>query len=405
MRNLVFALLALLTLSACLPDPAPPSSASPAGRGYRPPPPVSSAQVPRRQQPATTSGKAPAPATPAPPDLPPVKLGQASGPFGAQAGAPVVPIPGAPGSFADLVQQVEQGVVYLYTTQVANDPVAAMRGEVGSSLGTGFIVDDQGYILTNFHVVEGASDVRVKLHDNREFQATIVGGDPSTDLALVRISAFEGIRPIPLGDSDTTRVGDWVVAIGNPFGLSASVTAGIISAKQRRDVVTGGGNIFADFLQTDTSINPGNSGGPLINMAGQVVGINTAINAKGQGIGFSIPINLAKKIATQLQSSGHAEHAWLGVQLADLDPSLAMQLRLPEPKGAVVANVVLGGPADASSVQRLDVVTSFEGRPIECSADLRIETGTSKPGTTVNLGIVRDGSPMAVAVTLGSRPR
>lgn len=404
MRNLVFALLALLTLSACLPDPAPPSRPTQAGRGYRPPSPASSGQVPRRQQPQVPT-KSPVAATPAPPDLPPVKLGQAPSPFGAKPGAAVVPIPGAPGSFADLVQQVEQGVVYLYTTQVANDPVAALRGEVGSSLGTGFIVDDQGYILTNFHVVEGASDVRVKLHDNREFQATIVGGDPSTDLALVRISAFEGIRPIPLGDSDSARVGDWVVAIGNPFGLSASVTAGIISAKQRRDVVTGGGNIFADFLQTDTSINPGNSGGPLINMAGQVVGINTAINAKGQGIGFSIPINLAKKIATQLQSSGHAEHAWLGVQLADLDPNLAMQLRLPEPKGAVVANVVLGGPADASSVQRLDVVTSFEGRPIECSADLRIETGTSKPGTTVNLGIVRDGSPMSVAVTLGSRPR
>ncbi len=404
MRNLVFALLALLSLSACLPDPAPPSRPPQAGRGYRPPPPASAGQVPRRQQPQAP-GKSPVAAAPAPPDLPPVKLGQAPSPFGAKQSAPVVPIPGAPGSFADLVQQVEQGVVSLYTTQVADDPVAAMRGEVGSSLGTGFIVDDQGYILTNFHVVEGASDVRVKLHDNREFQATLVGGDPATDLALVRISAFEGIRPIPLGDSDSARVGDWVVAIGNPFGLSASVTAGIISAKQRRDVVTGGGNIFADFLQTDTSINPGNSGGPLINMAGQVVGINTAINAKGQGIGFSIPINLAKKIATQLQSSGHVEHAWLGVQLADLDPNLAMQLRLPEPKGAVVANVVLGGPADASSVQRLDVVTSFEGRPIECSADLRIETGTSKPGTTVSLGIVRDGSPMSVAVTLGSRPR
>ena len=404
MRNLVFALLALLSLSACLPDPAPPSRPPQAGRGYRPPSPASAGQVPRRQQPQAP-GKSPVAAAPAPPDLPPVKLGQAPSPFGAKQSAPVVPIPGAPGSFADLVQQVEQGVVSLYTTQVADDPVAAMRGEVGSSLGTGFIVDDQGYILTNFHVVEGASDVRVKLHDNREFQATLVGGDPATDLALVRISAFEGIRPIPLGDSDSARVGDWVVAIGNPFGLSASVTAGIISAKQRRDVVTGGGNIFADFLQTDTSINPGNSGGPLINMAGQVVGINTAINAKGQGIGFSIPINLAKKIATQLQSSGHVEHAWLGVQLADLDPNLAMQLRLPEPKGAVVANVVLGGPADASSVQRLDVVTSFEGRPIECSADLRIETGTSKPGTTVSLGIVRDGSPMSVAVTLGSRPR
>jgi serine protease Do len=404
MRNLVFALLALLSLSACLPEPAPPSRPPQAGRGYRPPPPASSGQIPRRQQPQAP-GKSPVAAAPAPPDLPPVKLGQAPSPFGAKQVGPIVPIPGAPGSFADLVQQVEQGVVSLYTTQVADDPIAAMRGEVGSSLGTGFIVDDQGYILTNFHVVEGASDVRVKLHDNREFQATLVGGDPATDLALVRISAFEGIRPIPLGDSDSARVGDWVVAIGNPFGLSASVTAGIISAKQRRDVVTGGGNIFADFLQTDTSINPGNSGGPLINMAGQVVGINTAINAKGQGIGFSIPINLAKKIATQLQSSGHVEHAWLGVQLADLDPNLAMQLRLPEPKGAVVANVVLGGPADASAVQRLDVVTSFEGRPIECSADLRIETGTSKPGTTVSLGIVRDGSPMAVAVTLGSRPR
>lgn len=404
MRNLVFALLALFTLSACLPDPAPPSRPPQAGRGYRPPPPASSGQVPRRQQPQAP-GRSPVAAAPAPPDLPPVKLGQAPSPFGVKQVGPVVPIPGAPGSFADLVQQVEQGVVSLYTTQVADDPVAAMRGEVGSSLGTGFIVDDQGYILTNFHVVEGAVDVRVKLHDNREFQATLVGGDPATDLALVRISAFEGIRPIPLGDSDSARVGDWVVAIGNPFGLSASVTAGIISAKQRRDVVTGGGNIFADFLQTDTSINPGNSGGPLINMAGQVVGINTAINAKGQGIGFSIPINLAKKIATQLQSSGHVEHAWLGVQLADLDPNLAMQLRLPEPKGAVVANVVLGGPADASSVQRLDVVTSFEGRPIECSADLRIETGTSKPGTTVQLGIVRGGAPMAVAVTLGSRPR
>jgi serine protease Do len=356
---------------------------------------------------------------PAAPPPPPVALPSAAPPAPAlpQVRTPVTPVPGAPASFADLVEGVQSGVVNIYTTQVnlvrpggyAWDPFRGPtyvppQSRRSESLGTGFLVDDQGYILTNVHVVEGASDVRVKLFDEREVPAQIIGTDPATDIAVIKIAPVAGVRPLRLGDSDRIRVGDWVVAIGNPFGLSSSVTAGILSAKGRRDVPIGGNVRYVDFLQTDTSINPGNSGGPLINMAGEVVGINTAINREAQGICFSIPINMARQVIGQLRASGHVSRSWLGVQLGDIDAQTAMQLRLPEPKGALVARVVPGGPADKGGMLPGDVIVRFNDKEIRSGADLRLEASAAGVGSTARLSIFRNGRESAVDVRLGELP-
>ena len=221
------------------------------------------------------------------------------------------------------------------------------------SLGSGFIIDKGGFIITNNHVVENAEDIRVKLADGREFTAKVIGRDAKTDLALIKItSIFENLPVLALGDSDNIRVGDWVLAVGNPFGLGQTVTQGIISATGR---VIGSGP-YDDFLQTDAPINPGNSGGPLVNMKGEVIGINTAIIPGGQGLGFAIPSNMAKTVTEQLRTKGKVVRGWLGVAIQTVTPEIAKSFAMKEAQGALVSEVTPGGPADKGGIRQGDII-------------------------------------------------
>ncbi len=269
------------------------------------------------------------------------------------------------------------------------------------SLGSGFIIDSQGYIVTNNHVVEDADKIKVILKDEKEFDAKIVGRDANTDIALIKIKPGEEKLPVvKLGDSDAIKVGQWVVAIGNPFGLDHTVTAGIVSAKGR---VIGSGP-YDDFIQTDASINPGNSGGPLLNMQGKVIGINTAIIASGQGIGFAIPINLARPIIGQLKRSGEVVRGWLGVTIKDLPKDLAEYLGIKDRKGALVIDVVAGDPADKAGIRSRDVIVEVNGRKIKNSHDLTTVIAAIGVGQHAKVGIIRDGHRKEVDVKIGKRP-
>ena len=228
------------------------------------------------------------------------------------------------------------------------------------SLGSGFIISDEGYILTNNHVVAGADEINVKLSDGREFKGVLKGSDEKLDLALVKITAKDHLPVAPLGDSDAIEVGEWVLAIGNPFGLSQTVTAGIVSAKGR---VIGSGP-YDDFIQTDASINPGNSGGPLFNAKGEVIGINTAIVAGGQGIGFAIPVNMAKSVITQLRETGKVTRGWLGVSVQPVTPDLAKSFGMKNDKGALVSEVMKDSPAEKAGFKVGDIILEFDGKAI-----------------------------------------
>jgi serine protease Do len=265
------------------------------------------------------------------------------------------------------------------------------------SLGSGFIIDKEGFIITNNHVVEGADKIKVKLMDGREFKATIKGRDPMTDLALIKIDSTNHDLPVlPLGDSNVMQVGDWVLAVGNPFGLSHTVTQGIISAKGR---VIGAGP-YDDFLQTDASINPGNSGGPLVNLNGEVVGINSAIVASGQGIGFAIPSNMAKGIIPQLKDKGSVVRGMLGVQIQMVTPELAKSFGLKEPLGALVAEVNPGSPADKAGIQRGDIIIEVNNTLIKEMHELPRLVAGNLPGKTVNLKVLRQGKEKTFTATL-----
>ncbi|HEY3101653.1 MAG TPA: DegQ family serine endoprotease [Methylomirabilota bacterium] len=267
------------------------------------------------------------------------------------------------------------------------------------SLGSGFVINSTGYVVTNNHVVDGASEVRVKLSDGRDVLAKVAGRDPKTDLALLKVEAT-GLPVIPLGDSAQLQVGEPVMAIGNPFGLEQTVTTGIVSATGR---VIGEGP-YDDFIQTDASINPGNSGGPLINSRGQVVGINTAIFSQSGGsvgIGFAIPVNLAKGVVTQLAESGHVVRGWLGVEIQPITPELAKGFNLSQPAGALVASVVDGSPAKEAGVKPGDVITEFDGRKVGRAEDLPRAVADTTIGREVVLGLVRDGKPTTVKAVIG----
>ena len=256
------------------------------------------------------------------------------------------------------------------------------------SLGSGFIIDKGGYIITNNHVVKGADEIKVKLADGREFKAKVVGRDSKTDLALLKISSlFKDLPALPLGDSGSMRVGDWVIAVGNPFGLGHTVTQGIISATGR---VIGSGP-YDDFLQTDAPINPGNSGGPLINLKGEVIGINSAIIATAQGIGFAIPSNLAKNVTTQLREKGKVVRGWIGVTIQTVTPEIASSFGLKEPKGVLVADVVAGGPADKAGMKRGDIIIAFDGKDIRKTSDLPMMVADTPVGKTVEVKVIRNG--------------
>jgi len=256
------------------------------------------------------------------------------------------------------------------------------------SLGSGFIIDAGGLIITNNHVVEGSDKIKVKLDGGREYEATIKGRDPKTDLALIQITNPPKDLPfLALGNSDSVRVGDWVLAVGNPFGLSHTVTQGIISAKGR---VIGAGP-YDNFLQTDASINPGNSGGPLLNLKGEVVGINTAILASGQGIGFATPSNIAKSVIPQLREKGKVTRGMIGVQVQNVTPELAKSFGMSEPKGALVAEVNPDTPAAKAGIQREDIIIEFNGHPIHEMNELPRMVAETAPGTQATVKVLRQG--------------
>lgn len=273
------------------------------------------------------------------------------------------------------------------------------------SLGSGFIIDREGYIVTNNHVIENADQIKVKLANGKEFDATVVGRDPKTDVALIKIQPSSPLVPLEMGDSDKLRVGRWVVAIGSPFGLEQTVTAGIVSAKGR----TIGAGPYDDFIQTDASINPGNSGGPLLNMQGQVVGINTAIVAQGQGIGFAIPINLAEGIITQLKNGGEVTRGWLGVAIQDLTPELAGYYGANDKKGVLVTQVYKGDPADEGGIKPKDIIIAVDGKSVSSSRELSRTIASTPVGKRTGISILRDGVEKTVYVKLakqgGSDPR
>lgn len=266
-----------------------------------------------------------------------------------------------------------------------------------NSLGSGFIVDKQGFILTNNHVVSDADQIEVKLEDGKTYPAEIIGTDASTDLALIKIKSDHDLPALKLGDSDKLEIGHWVVAIGNPFGLEQTVTAGIVSAKGR---VIGAGP-YDDFIQTDASINPGNSGGPLINMDGDVVGINTAIVAGGAGIGFAIPSNMAKEVISQLKNTGEVTRGWIGVGIQDLDSQLKEYYGIDQ--GVLVTEVFPGDPADKAGIKSNDIIVSINGKPVESGRELSREISALSIGDKAEIRINRDGKPKSLEVTISKR--
>jgi serine protease Do len=329
---------------------------------------------------------------------------------------------GAPATFSDLAKKASPSVVNISTVKVVksggrqmpmpfgpNDPFKDFferffkdmvpRDFKQQALGSGFIIDKEGYIVTNNHVVEKGDEIKVKLSDGKEFTAKIVGKDPKTDLALIKIDADRSLVPLGMGDSDKLEVGDWVVAIGNPFGLGNTVTAGIVSAKYRHI----GAGAYDNFIQTDASINPGNSGGPLLNTAGEVVGVNTAIYSQSGGsvgIGFAIPINMAKDLVPQLKQ-GKVIRGWLGVMIQKVTPELRGKLNLKEEKGALVADVTPGGPADKAGIRRGDVIVAFDGKEIKEMNDLPLVVASTAVGKTVGVDLWRKNKKESVQVKIG----
>src|SRR5207253_8408244 len=273
--------------------------------------------------------------------------------------------------------------------------------EDGRTSGSGVIEDPKGYILTNNHVIENAREITVRLSDGRKFTAKLVGRDPKTDLAVLKVDAPALLPVAELGDSDQLRVGQWAIAIGNPFGLDRTVTVGIVSATARNRV---GVATYENFIQTDASINPGNSGGPLLNLDGKVIGINTAIVAAGQGVGFSIPINEAKAVMAQLIAKGRVVRGWLGVVIQDLTDELASSFGVREREGVLVADVMKGGPAEAAGLRPGDVVVELNGTRIHEVPDLQRHIANVAPGQRVRLGVVREGAPQRVTVTVAEMP-
>lgn len=283
------------------------------------------------------------------------------------------------------------------------DPRKKPRQFKQRAAGSGFIISPDGYILTNNHVVEKADKITVRLNDKREFTARVIGTDPQSDVALIKIDG-NNLPVLPLGDSDKIEVGEWVIAIGSPFELNQTVTVGVVSAKGRNRM---GINDYENFIQTDAAINPGNSGGPLLNIYGQAIGINTAIFSRSggyMGIGFAIPINMAKTIEQQLRKYGKVTRGWLGVVIQDLDEDLAKSFGLDRAQGALVSEVSDNSPAAKAGLRQGDVLVAYNGTPLTNVADLRNKVAMTAPGTRVTMELVRDGHKKKVEVTIGEQP-
>ncbi|HPD18297.1 MAG TPA: DegQ family serine endoprotease [Candidatus Goldiibacteriota bacterium] len=322
-----------------------------------------------------------------------------------------------PASFKDVADAIKESVVNISTITVIkqtnpfySDPFfdddflyrffGIPRGTFKTrSLGTGVIISPDGYILTNNHVVESADEITVKLYNQKEYKAKVVGKDKETDIAVIKINA-KGLKPAKIGDSDKIEVGDWVIAVGSPFGLEQTVTQGIISAKGR---IIGAGP-YDDFLQTDAAINPGNSGGPLINLDGEVIGINTAITSRSggyEGIGFSIPINMAKKVYDDIIQKGKVVRGWLGVAIQDLTPELAKYFKVNE--GVLVSEVFANGPAKKAGLQRGDVIVEFDGKKIKKYRELQSIVAATPVNKTVEVKVIRKGKETSCKIKVGER--
>jgi serine protease Do len=311
---------------------------------------------------------------------------------------------GAPASFSEVVARVNPAVVHIDviedTRQNPHEGIEdapqldlPQRGE-----GSGFVVDPNGYILTNHHLVPGPGRIRVRLADKRELPAWRVGSDPSTDLALLKVDAT-GLPSVRLGDSDRIRVGDWVCAIGNPLDFDHTVTVGIVSSLDRKIF----NQSFDAYIQTDAAINPGNSGGPLVNLEGEAIGINAAVSSDAQGIGFAVPINVARAVLGQLRERGRVQRGYLGIQLHELDPDLGRLLGLADARGALVVDVVAGGAAERAGLRRWDVIRGVSGQAVEDGDHLVRTIASLHPGTEVQLALVRDGRPITLLARLGER--
>ena len=325
-----------------------------------------------------------------------------------------------PGSFADLAEKLMPSVVNISTTQTVKTtanpfpfqfPPGSPFGEMfkdyerpterqASSLGSGFIIKEDGIVITNNHVIANAEDILIRVGD-KEYKAEVIGADPYMDLAVLKMSTIDKFKPVSFGDSNKSRVGDWVVAIGNPFGLGGTVTSGIISARNRQIGLTR----YEDFIQTDASINQGNSGGPLFNLKGEVIGINTAIIAPGQsgsiGIGFAIPANAASNVIDQLIKFGETKRGWLGVRIQEVTKEIADVEKLKKPEGALVASVGQNSPADKSGIKAGDIILEFDGKKINTMQKLPNVVASTEVGKSVELKIWRNKKLISKRLTLG----
>jgi len=334
-----------------------------------------------------------------------------------------------PGSFADMVAKKGPAVVNVYTTKVIkghpsfgmpyrddqnipdffkkffdmpgpNEEGQPEREQKAQSLGSGVIISADGYIVTNNHVVENADEIKVRCTNHEEYDAKVIGRDPKTDVALIKIEPKDGLTFVSFGDSDTLRVGDWVVAIGNPFGLENTVTAGIVSGKGR----SLGNNPYENFIQTDASINMGNSGGPLFNLNGDLVGINTAIYSRSGGsigLGFAIPANMVKNVVEQLKEHGQVVRGWLGVMIQQVTADLAKEFGLVRPQGALVGEVMKDSPAEKAGIKQGDVITEFMGKKIDQMSELPAIVAQTKVGTKAEVTVMRKGKKKVLTVEIG----
>jgi serine protease Do len=333
--------------------------------------------------------------------------------------AAIAPAQFVPQSFAPLVKAQKSSVVNISTRQVIKvkqpspfgDPQmdqffyrffggqVPQKEQVRQSLGSGFVISPDGYILTNNHVVDKATDIRVSFDDGRVLEAKLIGKSPEIDIALIKVEAA-GLPSVTLGDSEALEVGDWVMAIGNPFGLSHTVTKGIVSAKGR---VIGVGP-YDDLIQTDAAINPGNSGGPLFNMTGEVVGINTIIIAAGQNLGFAVPINMVKEVLPSIKATGKPALGWIGVDAQAVTPDIAEALGMSEPIGAIVKSVTKGGPADKAGLKKGDVIIELDGKKMLTPAEMPRMVAFGHIGKTVTFKVIRQGKTLEINALVEKRP-
>ena len=329
-------------------------------------------------------------------------------------------------SFADIVEKVNPAVVSIISTEMV-DPNKSPQNPHGpfefffgpgqdrrrpgtpeprreDSGGSGFIISEDGYILTNNHVIEGADKIRVNLEgDDNDYKADVVGADPGTDLALIKISSEHKLPTIPLGDSDGLRVGEWVIAVGNPYYYEHTVTVGVVSAKGRKLGELSKDPSLDEFIQTDAAINFGNSGGPLLNVNGEVIGVNSAISSVGQGIGFAVPINTAKAILSQLKATGHVQRGYLGIRLRNVSTDLKDAFGLKDTKGALVEDVEKGLPGDQAGLRPGDVIVGVDGKNVNTMDELVKTISSREPGSRVRLNLLREGRPVVVTARLEDR--